>query len=147
MTTMMARKGEAEKRAWKLEMNLAKVVKDLEDCVEAYNSAMAELSLQPIISRVLAQHNLHLRVDSQNAEEPLSHNLKTQVHPLIVGLHEKIEIETRQMGNERLQVDDAMAKMGEAAAEKTEDCTTIERRIALVDQQYATDKEVHVCVK
>lgn len=137
----LARKAEAEKRAWKTEMNLAKVVKELEDCVEAYNACMADMALQPAIGRGLAQLNLHLRVDSHNHEQPLSQDLRAAVHPVLRGMQDRLEADARKMGGERIEVEEQAVKVAEAAAEKRDECAVLGRKVGMVEQQYAQDKE------
>ena len=142
MAAVMARKGEAEKRVWKLEMAMAKTIKDLEDSVEAYNATLAELLLTPAIARAVGDTVLHLRVDSSNIDRPLSMDIKTQVQPLLRRVGEQLESESLRLGTEKLHVQDALGKAMEAVTEKHEDCLSMEQKLELKEQQYLQEKEV-----
>ena len=79
MASVLTRKGDAEKRVWKLEMAAAKSFKELEDLVEVYNGALTDLTLHATIARALGENNCTLRVDSNNADKPLTIDIKSQV--------------------------------------------------------------------
>ena len=79
MASVLTRKGDAEKRVWKLEMAASKSFKELEDLVDVYNGALTDLTLHATIARALGENNCILRVDASNADKPLTSDIKNQV--------------------------------------------------------------------
>lgn len=142
MGAVLARKAEAEQRAWKIEATLRNAHASLDAVVETYNAAMADLSVQPNLARALAQAPLQLRVDSGTPEQPLSADPRVAVQPVLCGLQDRTASEAQHMASERLQLQDAAAKLAESAAEKQDECEAQQRKVALLDQQYAQAKEV-----
>lgn len=141
----MTRRGEAEKRAWKTEMARDKALKELEDSVEVFNSAAGELLLLPVVARQVSHSSLHVRVES-GEEAILVPDMRKSVQPLLVGLSDQCDQMQQQLAAELLATRDALAKAGELAGEKLEDCAEEQRRVATLEQQYSREKEVRVVV-
>jgi hypothetical protein len=145
MTTMMTRRAEAEKRAWKQEIAQQKCVKELEELVDKFNALLADLGSHAAMARALRQADVTLRVDASSPEHPIAPDIKSHVGPVLRSLHDQLESRVQQLQTETLSARDQITRIEDAATEKEEDLTQVERSIAVLEQQYLQDKEVRDC--
>jgi hypothetical protein len=137
----LTRKGEAEKRAWKMEIARDKALKELEEAVEAFNSQIAELLLQPTVARRARQERLYVRVDA-SSDHLLSCDMRGVVQPLLREIIESIDRDATSASTEATVAQEDIVRLGEATSEKQDECGEARRRVAMLEQQYALDKEV-----
>ena len=142
MATMMARRSDAEKRAWKQEMALGKTIKELEEIVDKYNATLVELGGHPAVGKALRQANVTLRVDAQNTDAPITPDLKGHVWAVLRSLQDQLEHHVQALQSEQLRAQAHITQLNDNAGEKEEDCSQLERSGALLEQQYLQEKEV-----
>lgn len=94
------------------------------------------------MGRALRQADVQLRVDAQNLDRPVVPDLKTHVGPVLRSLSDQLETRIQALQTEALAARDQITRLEDAAAEKDEDCSTIGRSVAVLEQQCTQDKEV-----